>query len=271
MARFNYQSWNSGETISPTVGALPYTEIDQDSLVYNNQRLAFNAAVYDPITGRHDGQYILYGSFNGFFTPRFLKSRITGVNVAFQDLGSASITEFNVQASISQGDPSAFAQALMAGNDSINATAFDDAIDLFTGNDTVYAGQGNDTMQDTRGVNTFYGEGGIDTYIFAPGAPAVWVRDSIGTRPNYILATREAKPRKGRRKGGRTEYLIDRDFNILQDFNANEDILDFSGDPNSYTYDVVGGGIGFFYNETDFVGWMPGLTEARYIQGINEV
>lgn len=176
MARFDLSLLRSGTEVTPYVSSIPYVEIDEDSLVITD-RTVQGYGVIDIDGMLHDIQFIYYGRFKYGSESEFLRSTVTGINIASPSYGSYSIREMNLRFNDFLESPDIIRTKILGGNDTIIGTNFADKLDGHKGNDTIYGGRGNDQIIGGTGTNQVWGQGGRDTFYVGKGAGHSVVRD----------------------------------------------------------------------------------------------
>ena len=176
MARFDCSMLRTPIELTPYASSTPYVEIDEDRLILT-ERTMQGYGVIDIDGKLHDTKFIYYGRFNYNSESEFLRSTITGINIASPTYGSYSIREINLKANDLLEDPNVFSARILGGNDTIIGTNFADKLDGHKGNDTIYGGRGNDQIIGGTGTNQVWGQGGRDTFYIAKGAGHSVVRD----------------------------------------------------------------------------------------------
>jgi Ca2+-binding RTX toxin-like protein len=121
----------SGGFYAPTSGTVTGWDLGFFERLYNA------ADPFNPIIVDH-----MYWSFSGLSVPA-------------ADFGSAIQSDGATLA--------AYMPTLLAGDDTIYGSDFDDYLLGFTGNDTIYGNAGNDTLEGGRGTDTLEGGSGNDT------------------------------------------------------------------------------------------------------------
>ena len=224
MATFNASASRLETDITPYVAALPYVEIDQDSLQYTSLTLRGDGVVSEDGVD-HLVQFTYYGKFNYVSERALLGSLVTGVNLASPTAGAFSIQGLNLQVRDFLGDPSAAAAMMLQGHDQITGSNFNDTLDGYVGDDVIYGGAGNDLLIGGGGRNDLYGQAGTDTFRLDAGAGPAWYNAKYAPQTGFILDV--SRSGKGRKK--QTRVLVDRDYNVLSDFSLAEDLIQYAG------------------------------------------
>ena len=268
MARFDFSTIKTKQTISPNIGAIPYMEIDEGSLQLSANRYSGNAVIFENGI-QYPVQFIYWGSFN---TNDMSRSKITGWNLASPEYGAGYASGLNMSGRDFLQSPDAAAAAMLAASDEIIGTALDDIIDSYTGDDVVYAGSGNDRIADGLGWNTFYGQGGLDTFVVRPGAGPSWYDKRKMPANGFPLDVRKKKVNGQKR----AFVLVDTSYDRFADFNVNEDAVTYEGiSRENVVFDVVPGTPGIFFTTADggnVLAYLPTVSEQQYMDfGIYEV
>lgn len=268
MAKFDFSTIKTKQTISPNVGAIPYMEIDAGSLQLSANRYSGNATIFENGT-QYPVQFIYWGAFN---LNDLTRSKITGWNLASPEYGAGYASGLNMSGRDFLQPPDAAAAAMLAASDEIIGTALDDTIDSYTGDDIVYAGAGNDHIADGIGWNTLYGQGGSDTFVVRPGVGPSWYDKRKMPANGFPLDVRKKKV-NGKK---RTFVLIDTSYDRFADFNINEDVVTYEGiSPENVVFEVVPGTAGIFFTTADgsnILAYFPTVSEQEYLDfGIYEV
>jgi hypothetical protein len=267
MASFDSSKSNIKSDISPNVGALPYVEIDQSTLVYGPSAWQGYGTVVDAgISYRI--QFTYYGKFNYSSQNTLRGSSITGFNLAGPDLGSFLASGLGLNVGDFLGDPNAAGRAMLSGNDLITGSRFGETIEPYLGVDTVYAGEGNDRLVGGYGVDRMYGQGGEDTFVVRQNAGPRWLSKKSLPKDGFPLDAKIIRT-KGRKD---TLYLVDTDYISSPDFELTRDLVNYEGiSADSVTVesmDVFGGfatGIGFFQGDTlNLLAYFPNISMPQY-------
>ena len=176
MARFNASLCRTSVEITPYVAAVPYVEIDEDSIRYT-ATIFQGYGVVDMDGELEDVEFIYYGKFNYSDEQSFLASRLTGFNMAGSSFGAFPGQGFNLRVSDFLVDPSKAAAKMLSGNDTIIGSDYADKIDAYLGNDFIYAGKGNDHIIGGAGTNQLWGQAGKDTFYLSKGVGHSVVKD----------------------------------------------------------------------------------------------
>ena len=253
MATFNASAFKVGTSITPSVAALPYVEIDEASLRLTARTIQGYGTVYEGDTA-YQAQFTYYGRFNTSSESAFLNSSITGANLATPNLGAFSVHGINLKASDFLGDPSAAARTMLRGNDKIIGTAFDDKIDAYLGNDVINAGAGNDRIYGGAGRDYLTGGAGADSFFVETSSAGYWTyRPKAG---DNIWFTQAGTAKIKGKKRSVTYSYVDNDFDVIRDFNSAEDTMYTRGgtvdDVHTYMENTAAG-IVVFDRETDNV------------------
>lgn len=263
MANFDSSKWNDKSDVKPDIGALPYVEIDQSSLVYGPTQLQGYGTVTQ--NGQsYSAQFIYYGSFDYATQSRYLSSTITGVNLSSPSLGSFLVSGLKIKVQDFLGDPNSVGRLMLAGSDAITGSRFGETIEPYLGVDYVYAGVGNDRLVGGYGVDRMYGEAGMDTFVVRQNAGPRWLLRKQLPSDGFPLDIRQIKTR-GRRE---QQILVDTDYINCPDFSLVEDMVSYEGIAASSVEvgEVVGvQGIQLFQAGTDnILAYFPNITMAAY-------
>jgi Ca2+-binding RTX toxin-like protein len=271
MATFNASTSKLGTAIVPYVAALPYVEIDYDSIKYTSLTMQGSGVVFEDGVD-HLVQFTYYGRFNYSSERSLLDSRVTGFNLAGPTAGAFSAQGLTLQFRDFMGDPSVAAAKMLQGHDQITGSSFNDTLDGHVGDDVIYGGAGNDFIIGGSGRNDLYGQSGVDTFRIDLGSGPAWFNAKYAPRNGFVLDA--ITTGKGKRK--QVNVLVDRDYNVLSDFSLAEDMLQYGGMSSAGVQylpaneaDIRGGtatGLVFFApNSNNVIGYLPGVTEQMYL------
>jgi hypothetical protein len=263
MANFDSSKWNDKSDIKPDIGALPYVEIDQSTLVYGPTQFQGYGTVNQGGQS-YRAQFIYYGSFDYSNQNRYLASTVTGANLSSPSLGSFLVSGLKIKVRDFLGDPNSIGRAMLAENDIITGSSYAETIEPYLGVDYVYAGAGNDRLVGGFGVDRMYGQAGADTFVVRMNAGPRWITNKQLPSDGFPLDVKNIKKR-GRKE---TQILVDTDYINCPDFELGEDIITYEGiAASSVEVGEVAGvnGIQLFQAGTDnILAYFPNITMAAY-------
>jgi len=263
MANFDSSKWNDKSDIKPDIGALPYVEIDQSTLVYGPTQFQGYGTVSQGGQS-YRAQFIYYGSFDYSTQSRYLSSTVTGANLSSSSLGSFLVSGLKIKVRDFLGDPNSVGRTMLSENDVITGSSYGETIEPYLGTDYVYAGAGDDTLVGGYGVDRMHGQAGSDTFVIRMNAGPRWITNKQLPSDGFPLNVRKIKKR-GRKE---TQILVDTDYINCPDFDLGEDMITYQGIPASSVEvgEVAGvSGIQFFQAGTDnILAYFPNITMAAY-------
>lgn len=158
-----------------------------------------------------------------------------------------------------------FGDTMNAGlrNDVLNGYGGDDYLIGGPGDDQVRGGLGDDQLFDSFSINHLNGGEGADRfYVWSTENDGTWTRK----KPDLYWDTRVIKS-KG--KGKIKQYFVDRNVDIIEDFNIDEDLLYISG---SSTFRIRPDGVQIWDSSgTNVTGFLEGLTDYQFFHQVREL
>lgn len=236
MAILNASSYTIGVEITPSIGALPYVEVDQASVQVTQYSIQALATVFVEGEG-YRVQLIYNGDFDFSTEQSLYNSVITGGNLASQTVGSFSYQGISLTFRDFLGDPSAAAAKMLQDSDTIIGTTQADVLDGYFGDDVIRGRKGDDAIWGGAGNDRLFGNGGRNTLNGGPGSDSFYVKVNPG-----------------------------RSVNIVEDFSLTDDVLYIRGDIGNVSYVALDGSLALYQTNADNpFAILSGISESQLL------
>jgi len=284
MAQVDLRNWREGGSIGFDADFLPAITPNPSSFRTSPTEIYYEGTASFPNESPFQASFTISGIFNYSSINR---SWVTGASVNSVEKGSYSITGFKFQASRFLGaDQSVhknneLSRELLAREDTISGSSYNDKINSLQGNDLIYGslgddyligglgddvingGDGADTLSDGSGLNFMRGGGGADSfYVNAAGQAGYWTRK----KPDTYWDVRTSKVKINGSKKRVAEFFVDNSVDIIEDFNIAEDTIYARGDA---VYDSRPQGVQIWdTSERNVIVFLAGITEQQYLDEV---